>query len=64
MNKLTELLKSRKALGAMLSLVGAFWGWLEGEVTTEVLIGLVTVVIGFWQQAQAKVDAAKVLAKQ
>lgn len=61
MDKLKELFTSRKALGAMLSLGGAFWGWMSGEVTTEVLLGLVTVVVGFWQNAQAKVDAAKVI---
>ena len=63
MNKLMELVKSRKAIGAVISLVGAFWGWMEGEVSTEVLIGLVTAVVGFWQQAQAKVDAAKIAAE-
>ncbi len=64
MDKLMELVKSRKAMGAVVSLALATWGWIQGEVTTEVLIGLVTVVIGFWQQAQAKVDAAKIVMEQ
>ncbi len=63
MNKLMELVKSRKAMGSVLSLAGGVWGWLEGEISTEVLVGLVTVVIGFWQNAQAKVDAAKIAAE-
>lgn len=64
MNKLMELVKSRKAMGAMGSLALAIWGYVSGEVSTEVLIVAVTAVVGFWQQAQAKVDAAKIVTEE
>ena len=58
MGKFTELLKSRKFWSAVVAAALAAWGWLEGQVTTEVMIGAIIVVIGFWQNAQSRVDAA------
>lgn len=62
MDKLKELLTSRKALSAIGALLVGVWGYMEGDVSTEVLMGYVTIVVGFWQQAQSKVDAAKIAA--
>ena len=59
MGKLTELLKSRKFWAAVFAAAMAVWGFFEGKVTAEVALAAVVVVIGFWQQAQSRVDAAK-----
>ena len=59
MSKITELIKSRKFWGAVTAAVLAVWGFFEGKVTAEFMIAAIIVVIGFWQNAQSRVDASK-----
>lgn len=59
MGKMTELLKSRKFWAAVFAAGIAVWGFIQGEVSAEIALAAVVVVIGFWQQAQSRVDANK-----
>lgn len=59
MSKFVELIKSRKFWGAVFAAALAVWGFFTGEVTAEVALGAVVIVIGFWQQAQSRVDATR-----
>jgi uncharacterized protein YqgC (DUF456 family) len=59
MEKLKELIKSRKFWAAVFAAALAIWGFFAGEVTAEMAIGAVIVVVGFWQTAQSRVDAAR-----
>ena len=59
MSKFLELLKSRKFWAAVFAAAMAVWGFFAGEVSAEIALGAVIVVIGFWQQAQSRVDATR-----
>jgi len=59
MEKFKELITSRKFWAALFAAALAVWGYFSGEVTAEVAIGAVIVVVGFWQQSQSRVDAAR-----
>jgi len=59
MSKITELLTSRKFWAALAAAALAVWGFFTGEVTSEVALGAIIVVVGFWQQSQSRVDAAQ-----
>lgn len=60
MSKLLELAGSRKFWIAVFTAIVSVWGYFEGEITAEVALGAIVVVVGFWQQAQSRVDAARV----
>ena len=59
MGKFKELIGSRKFWSAVFAAILAVWGWFSGEVTPEVAIGALVAIVAMWQQAQARVDAAK-----
>ena len=59
MEKFLELVGSRKFWSAVFAAGLAVWGFIAGEVTAEVALAAVVVVIGLWQQAQSRVDANK-----
>ena len=59
MTKFLELASSRKFWAALVAAALAVWGFFAGEVTAEVALGAVVIVVGFWQQAQSRVDAAR-----
>ena len=60
MDKLKELLASRKFWALLVGLVFDIIAWAKGAVSSEVAMAGVVALIGLWQQAQAKVDANKV----
>ena len=64
MNKIMELVKSRKAWQAIIAFVLGIWGFYEGQINAGELLALYAVVGGLWANAQAKVDAAKVALNQ
>jgi len=56
MNKLTELMKSRKFWGLAVGLVFDVAGFMTGTIDANVAMAGGVALIGLWQQAQAKVD--------
>lgn len=57
--KLLERFSSTKFLAALAGVVTSTVAFAKGEITAEIWVGSVTILIAAWGMAQGRVDAAK-----